>query len=440
MKKLLIGSLLVLGSLVVLVVAVQAVSKDDIIFPVAELGDCRSESDCRAYCDRTENIRACIAFAKKHNLMSSSEAERALRFAQIAEQGGPGGCRSKDECKTYCDNPNNIEACLAFAEEHGLMPPQEVAEAKKVAAALRAGATLPGNCKSKEECRAYCADSAHADECLAFAEKAGFISSEEAAKAKKFLPLMARGETPGGCKSKEECESYCSNSEHFDECVAFAEKAGFITAAEAERAKQAGRTGPGGCQSKEECETFCNQPENRETCFKFAADHDLIEPEKIQEMKEGTEKLKQGISTGNPGIEICLKSSVGPEIIEQIKAGTLTPGPEIGERVRACFEKFDNSGKGSFSSGPSESSGPGDKESPDLYREQFEKYKEHYDKIIRPVEEMRKEMDQNDAEDKVKIEEEREDSPEPDKMDESQTRGQSLIASVLNLLTGLIVR
>ena len=44
-----------------------------------------------------------------------------------------------------------------------------------------------------------------------------------------MLPLMRSGETPGGCKSKDECEAFCQNPDNFGQCVAFAEKAGFIS-------------------------------------------------------------------------------------------------------------------------------------------------------------------------------------------------------------------
>ena len=47
-------------------------SKADIIFPVTELGGCKDEADCRAYCEKRDNvdvIRACLTFAKKAKLV-----------------------------------------------------------------------------------------------------------------------------------------------------------------------------------------------------------------------------------------------------------------------------------------------------------------------------------------------------------------------------------
>src|SRR3989344_5759140 len=64
-----------------------------------------------------------------------------------------------------------------------------------------------GNCQSKEECEVYCKDGAHIEECIAFAEAAGFMSQEELEDAKRVAPLMARGEMPGGCRPREEGEA-----------------------------------------------------------------------------------------------------------------------------------------------------------------------------------------------------------------------------------------
>ena len=48
-------------------------SKDDIIYPVAELGSCGNEQECRAYCEAFAHIKECLAFAEQHNLLSQEE-------------------------------------------------------------------------------------------------------------------------------------------------------------------------------------------------------------------------------------------------------------------------------------------------------------------------------------------------------------------------------
>jgi len=40
-----------------------------VTFPVAELGNCGSRAECEAYCDLPENMEACLNFAEAHNLI-----------------------------------------------------------------------------------------------------------------------------------------------------------------------------------------------------------------------------------------------------------------------------------------------------------------------------------------------------------------------------------
>lgn len=314
---------------------VQATSKDDIVYPVKELGNCKDKVECRTFCDARDNLeraKACIAFAKKHNLLPPDEIEEAEHYViRLGITTGPGGCKNDKECNVYCEEIVHLDECLNFAEKHNIRSTEDIAEGKKIAAVLKEGGNLPGGCKNKNECMAYCEDPSHMKECVAFAQKAGFISPaeaeeakkiipllergertpgncnrkaaceayctapanideclvfaekaglippEELADAKKFAPLIKRGETPGQCKRKEECEAYCNDTSHFEECVVFAEKAGIISKEDAELARKTKGKGPGGCKSKTECETFCTDPTNQESCINFAKEHGLTD-------------------------------------------------------------------------------------------------------------------------------------------------------------------
>ena len=319
---------------------VDAVSRDDIVFPVIELNNCADESECRAYCDSPDHITACVSFAEKYGLMSSEEAARARKFASLGGTG-PGGCDSRESCEAYCGDVANIEVCVSFAEENDLIPHEEVQEAKKIAKILREGKKLPGNCRGKVQCENYCQNPDHAEECLAFGEEAGLMSPEELERAKKFIPLMKRGETPGGCRTKEQCESYCmGNDEHVDECADFALKVGAATKEEMEMFKKTKGRGPGGCKGRQECEVFCNDPNKQEVCFKFAEEHGFMKKEDVEQMKKHMGQFKEELNKFPPEVLECLKSRAGTEIIEKIRNGTLTPGPEIGRHIQACFEAF----------------------------------------------------------------------------------------------------
>ncbi len=323
-------------------------AKADLSYPIAELGSCGSEEACRAYCEELANIRACIDFAEKHSFATREEAEAGRRFAAAGGQG-PGGCTGRDSCAAYCEDISHIEECLTFGERHGFLSGRELEEAKIVARLRGEGAAFPGGCASKAACEAYCTAGGHEDECIAFGERSGLIPPGELAMAKrmlpliregktpggcntkaaceayctnpanmrqciafgeehglipagelemakKFLPLMEKGETPGGCRSKEACEAYCSGEGHFEECIAFGVKGGFISEADAELARRTGGKGPGDCKSREACEAFCRDPQNSDTCAAFAREH--------------------GIETDGPGgcknIEECRAYCQGP--------------------------------------------------------------------------------------------------------------------------------
>ena len=59
-------SVLVLG-LIFSVSNIALALSEDIQYPVKELGNCQDEKECRTYCDKPENMDACVTFAKKIN-------------------------------------------------------------------------------------------------------------------------------------------------------------------------------------------------------------------------------------------------------------------------------------------------------------------------------------------------------------------------------------
>lgn len=326
--------------------------RSQIVYPVGELGNCKNETECRTYCDDSLHAKECIAFVKKHDLASDEDIAAWEEFVDVVERGGPGDCRSEDACIAYCENITHIAECLAFVEQHDLVSPEDLEEMRRVASAVASGAVFPGGCQNKAACMSYCEDASHAEVCITFAEKAGFLSEEEAEQAKKFMPLiakgetpggctskeaceayctvpshieaciafaekagvlegkeleeakkvapfLARGETPGGCTSKEACESYCQEAGHSDECIAFGEKVGIISKEEADIARKTGGKGPGGCMTKEECEAFCRKPGNQQTCLDFLKEHGL-EAEAGAEFEEKTAEAMEEIGKCAP--------------------------------------------------------------------------------------------------------------------------------------------
>ncbi len=315
-------------------------SEDPIKYPIEELGNCKDKDACKKYCEAQEHYLACADFGEKNNLISKEEAAKAREFADVLKGEGPGGCKDKASCEKYCEDLSHIDDCLSFAQKHNFLSGEQLEGAKKISQAVKSGAVMPGGCKDKTSCDSYCKDLTHIDECLAFAEKAGTVSAEEIAEAKKVLPLIKSGQSPGGCKSKEECMKYCDDENHGDECVNFAEKAGFVTKEEAEMARKTGGKGPGNCKSKEACDAFCNKKENQKECFDFAKKYNLIPEDKLKEMEEGMGRLRAGLEQMPKEAIQCLKEKLGEGVISEIQNGSFMPGPETGDVIQGCMEKI----------------------------------------------------------------------------------------------------
>jgi len=273
-----------LGALFGLSAVLVNAQESTVTFPVPELGNCASKSKCRAYCDDLTHIKACVAFAESHGLMSAEEARQAREFERLGGKG-PGGCTSKDSCESFCEKPGNMRQCLDFAKKSGMMSDEELQEAEKVAAYLDRGGTMPGGCRGEKECRAYCEDGAHAEECVAFATKAGFMSEKEAAMFKKT-----------------------------------------------------GGKGPGGCQGRA-CEAYCQDESHREACIAFAMEHDLMSEEDKQRMEEGREKAKQALEKAPPEVLECIKARIGGERLGAIRDGSGFMDQKLGEILPACFRE-----------------------------------------------------------------------------------------------------
>ena len=339
-------------------VEIKAEPASEIIFPVPELGNCKDKESCFAYCELAENGKQCLTFAKKHGLLPEEEIRVAEKVLGV--KGGPGGCNSKKSCESYCNDVSKIDECIAFAEENGLMSGKELEEAKKVRAAVQSGAKMPGGCRNKNECQTYCENPDKMDECLAFAEAAGFLPPEELEQARKFIPLMKSGQTPGGCKSKDQCEAYCESDENFEECIDFAEKNGMIPEEEREHIeafKKAGGKGPGGCKGRQ-CQAYCETPENQEACFNWAKENGLMKEEDTRRMEEGRQQIEKVFEDAPEEVRGCIEEALGPGGLEKMRSGGFFGGQAVGEKIRTCFEGFMTQMGGEFGGPDGEHGGP----------------------------------------------------------------------------------
>lgn len=179
-------------------------------------GGCKFE-ECRVYCDDPAHRKECIDFGERAGLMTSGDATRARK---IIDAVGPGGCRG-EECREYCNAPGREEECLDFAIKQELMPPEEADRARKFLRVSQEGG--PGGCRGIE-CRDYCADPMHQEVCLSFAKDKELIPPDQLVQFEagmKIQKKMQESGGPGGCRNDEECRRYCLDPSHVEECVAF---------------------------------------------------------------------------------------------------------------------------------------------------------------------------------------------------------------------------
>ena len=277
----------------------------EVPYPVSELGECSSQEECKNFCDETENINSCLNYADKNDLMSKEEIEEARKILPFLEAGTtPGECKTKEECMDYCDKRENFEVCIEFANDAGFISKEEYEIAKLT------GGVGPGGCK-RDECKNFCENSDNFEVCLDFAEEKGLIgkviSNEDYEMAKKILPLMKEGEMPGGCNSESSCKDYCEDKTNFEECTQFALKAGLLSEEEANIVRKTGGVGPGGCMGKEECESYCSNPLNLKECMEFSEEMGLGREDEESKYPEemglgrGDEESKYLEEMGPPG-------------------------------------------------------------------------------------------------------------------------------------------
>ena len=296
-------------------------------------------------------MEACINFAEQHKLISQEEIEMGKKMMELGKAGGPGGCRGMVQCDAYCDNIDNIEECVTFGEKHGMIPPEELKEVKQMLKAVKKG-IKPPPCKSKSECDSYCSNPDHMEECLKFSEAAGMIPKEEIKEARMMLKALKKGLKPLPCNSKQECDVYCHEPENVTECIDFAEAAGFMTKEDAEMSRKTGGKGPGGCKGDQECRDFCDNPDHRMECMKFSLEYGLMNEEDAMQ----TKKMIEAGVTGGPGNcnsdEECRAFCGNPDNMEtcmefSVKMGDMTK-EEKDEAMRQTRERREGRFDGGF--------------------------------------------------------------------------------------------
>ncbi|MCL5006886.1 MAG: hypothetical protein M1153_01965 [Patescibacteria group bacterium] len=310
-----------------------------ITFPIPELGNCSSKDACEAYCSDTSHMQACIRFAQGHGMITNSEAVKEKGFANaLANASGPGGCNSPDSCQAYCSNIDHLQTCLTFARSHGLSNAQ-TDQGRKILSYLQSGGKMPGGCTSQDSCQAYCNELAHAEECFAFSQKIGIappsngMPSPTLAQIQKISALAQSGQTPGGCTTMQACQEYCNNPANSQACQQFGTEVGFTGGPD-----RVG--GPGGCNSPDSCQAYCNDPSHQTECLQFAQQHGLMTQGQVENFQNGMNQFQNGLNNAPQQVVTCLQDQIGAQVLSQMQSGQFTPTPDVMNKIQTCFQSF----------------------------------------------------------------------------------------------------
>lgn len=161
-----------------------SVTRQAIVFPVAELGNCANAAACREYCNEVEHKDACTAFAKAKGLSRTVTLPEAAKAVL--------GCETVEACRTFCGEDENKDKCREFARVHGLRSEMKNPQDRNV---LERAREILG-CESVETCRTLCQESDNHEKCQNFAREAGLKSSLGVRK-------MERVREPDGLQDRE---------------------------------------------------------------------------------------------------------------------------------------------------------------------------------------------------------------------------------------------
>jgi len=176
------------------------VKRYGITFPVSELGGCNNLDECRAYCADSTHSDACIAFAKSHGFYKAPTPRPAdaSQSASLKDAQTELGCSSASACKAFCALAENHDKCSSFAMKHHLGPPPRPESAMQGAMmnkTLEEAKTILG-CASADECRTFCQNPDNRQKCEDFAKQAGLGGPPRPASESGLMRPQPRGSFP----------------------------------------------------------------------------------------------------------------------------------------------------------------------------------------------------------------------------------------------------
>lgn len=225
--------------------------KYNISFPVAELGNCSNVAECRTYCQDPVNQNACIAFAKAKGFYKEELNQRQQELLNTARSEL--GCTDIARCQALCHQQENFEKCNTFARKYGVSGGHTEDPAKQE---ILEKAQQVLSCTSYQDCKSFCEQEQNREKCHSFAQQVGLRGGEQKVG-------------PGGCTSEETCKAFCSDPNNFQVCASYSKGHG------------GGFRGPGGCSSEESCRRYCLENPNNCGLVRFGVSPPAFNPQEV---------------------------------------------------------------------------------------------------------------------------------------------------------------
>lgn len=160
------------------------------------------------------------AFAQE---ASDSGEEKAKKFNITFPVSELGNCSSFTNCLVFCANPDNKDACVAFARKKGFYKNPNEGQGNARQRSLLEKAKVELGCSTEEECKAFCSDEANKDKCAAFAKK---YNIDTRSKNPGSKDVLEKARQVLGCNSPESCKAVCQHEANHEKCSLFARTAG----------------------------------------------------------------------------------------------------------------------------------------------------------------------------------------------------------------------
>lgn len=197
-------------------------------YPIQALGNCRDAQECRYFCDIPENSPICWSYGT-YILHGNVLGETTTSPDEQVKTNGItfpipelGNCANATACMQYCDQQQNHDACTAFGKMKGLTHESEQTKIN-TGRILQDAKTVLG-CNSMDACRIFCSSPDNKQKCMAFAQSEGIAPKISSSITPTPLPVNLFEITKSllNCDSLTTCKEVCSKQENYQKCTSFA--------------------------------------------------------------------------------------------------------------------------------------------------------------------------------------------------------------------------